>query len=155
MQQKAAKHRRQRRAWAKPFSMPSHITHNRGVLGEYQERAKGLAINEAEIDDLIRRYYKHEPFSGTGPGRKEIAELLLELKHLVPAMLFFDIFPENCYQRVRMFFNSSKTCWIIVHNDFRRKTVRRSIEYPTKELALDRWHRSKVTWTARPIPNGG
>jgi hypothetical protein len=154
MQQKSRKMRDQRRAWAKPLSRSNHAIPNRGVLGEYKERAKGLALSEVEIDDLIRRYYKHEPFTGTGPGRKAAQDLMQELYYLVPGMLFFDVFPANCYQRCRLYFNATRTCWILVHDDYRKKTVRRSMEYPSKENAVKAWHTDKVVWVARPIPNG-
>jgi hypothetical protein len=153
MQAKSLKLRRQRRAWAKPLARSNHTVPNKGVLQDYKERAKGLGVNEAEVDDMIRRYYKREPFSGTGPGRKEVITLLEELRHIVPAMLFFDIFPANCYQRCRCFFNSQKTCYILVHDDYKRGTVRRSIEYPSLERASSLWFREKVTWVNRPMPN--
>ena len=147
MKQKATKARRQRRAWAKKYSMPSGIVPNRGVLQEYKERACGLGISEFEVDEFILSFYGRK-FHGTPAGRVEVEELLKELKNRVPEMLFFSII-DNCLQKAVCYFNSQKTCFVLVHDDRRKKITRRSIEYGSKDRAMQVWNMDRVTWVTR------
>lgn len=154
MQAKSLKLRRQKRAWAKPLAIASGITPNRGVLGEYKERAKGLGLSEYEQDQLIRLFYKRDPIVGTPAGRAEVLALLEELKKRVPELMFFEVL-DNCYQRCVLFYNSDKTCWIVSHTDKRKHITRRSIEYGTKSRALQVWYMDKVIWVShQPIQEG-
>lgn len=146
MQQKIHKMQRQRRAWARPLSIGGGKTPAKGVIQEYKHRAKGLGVDEAEIDRLILETYGHLPFACTPSGKTEIKELLRRLKEDVPQLYFFDIFPENCYQRVRCYHNAQRSCFIIVHDNFRRRVIHQSIEYHDKDLAVSKWHSGKVTW---------
>lgn len=144
MQQKAAKLKRQRRAMPKEL-MRSGIVPNRGVLGEYKQRAAGLGISEEEVDFLIRTIYKRDPIVGIPAGRSEVLELLKELKTRVPEMLFFVVL-DNCWYNTTCFFNAQKTCFVLAHTDIRRGITMRSIEYGSKERALHVYHHNKVTW---------
>lgn len=152
MKQKANKLRRQRRAWAKPYSRPSGITVNRGVLQEYKERACGLGVSEFAVDELIRTLYNREPVAGVAAGRAEVEQTLRELKKRVPEMLFF-IVTDNCFHRTVCFFNSSHTCYVLAHTDKRKSVLYTSIEYASKERAISVWQRDKVTWISQvPAP---
>jgi hypothetical protein len=127
MQQKRLKMRRQRRAWAKSYSMPKHIVANRSVLGEYKQRAKGLSI-ETSTDYVLRQM-----------------EVLTLPDNLKEQKLFFVIL-DNCWHRVVCFFDSRKTCFVLSHTDKRKQLVHRSIEYASKDRALQVWHMNKVIW---------
>ncbi len=144
MKQKAMKARRQRRAWAKQYSMPSGIVPNKGVLGDYKERAKGLGVDEYQVDLLIRALYGRDPQVGDKPG-KEMEQVLARLKKLLPELHFFQII-DNCYQRGICFFDAKKTTFILAHTDKRRKTYKTSIAYSTKELALAMYYADRVIW---------
>lgn len=146
MQQKGLKLRRQKRAMPKEL-MRSGIIPNRGVLGEYKERAKGLGIDEGEINQLIKMLYKRDVIDGIPAGRAEVLELLRELKRQVPEMLFFNIL-DNCWFNVICFFNAQKTCYVLSFTDIRKHIVKRSIEYASKERALHVWHHGKVVWVS-------
>lgn len=146
MQAKALKLRNQKRKMPKEL-MRSGIVPNRGVLGEYKERAKGLGISEAEVDNLIRTIYKRDPIVGIPAGRTEVLELLKELKHQVPEMLFFVVL-DNCWYNVTCFFNAKKTCFVLAYTDQRRLITKRSIEYASKERALQVYHSGKVVWVS-------
>ena len=145
MKQKRDKARRQRRAWAKQYSMPSGIVPNKGVLGEYKERASGLGVNEREVDKLIQVLYGRDPIVGKTPGKVEVEQLLARLKKTVPELHFFQIM-DNSYQRGICFFDAKKTTFILAHTDKRRKTYKTSIAYPSKELALSMYHAGRVIW---------
>jgi hypothetical protein len=147
MKQKALKERRQRRAWAKPLAMASGIVPNRGVLGEYKERAAGLGISEYEVDQLIKKLYKRDAIEGIPAGRTEVLALLRELKRQVPEMFFFSIVDTPFWNAI-CFYNSEKTCYVLALTDLRKHTVRRSIEYGSKERALHVWNHNKVVWVS-------
>lgn len=135
-----------------PRQMPTGATPNRGVLNEYKERAKGLGVNEAEIDNFIRSYYKRDPWSGTGPERLAVYELLSEIKRLVPEMLYFEMIPQNSIQRLRCYFNSRKTVFVLAWDLYRKRQTFRSMEYPTRDAVVRQWNRQKVVWvTKAPI----
>ena len=147
MQQKGSKLRRQRRAWAKPLSRASGITPNRGVLGDYKERALGLGVDENEINELIKKLYGREAIEGIAAGRAEVLELMRELKQRVPEMLFFNVL-NNCFHHVVCFFNSQKTCYVIAHTDLRKMTTKRSMEYDSKERILHQYYHDKIVWVS-------
>lgn len=146
MKQKAQKMRRQRRAWAKEYSRPSGITVNRGVLQEYKERACGLGVSEYEVDELILKLYGRH-FAGVPAGKVEVEALLRRLKKIVPQLLFV-VVHDNCYQRTVLFFNSTKTCWVVGHTNKRTKLTLTSIEYSNKERALAQFYASKTIWVS-------
>lgn len=147
MKQKANKARRQRRAWAKEYSRSSGMTVNRGVLQEYKERACGLGVSEYEVDELIRTLYGREPILGVSPRRKEVMDLLKRLKKIVPQMLFVEIH-DNSVQRTVLFFNSTKTCWVVGHTNKKVGMTSTSIEYGSKERALSQFYSNKTVWVS-------
>lgn len=131
-----------------PRQLPTGATPNRGVLNEYKERAKGLATNEAEIDDLIRRFYHRDPWAGTGPEKLAVFETLHKLKTLVPDLLFFEMIPMNSIQRLRCYFNSTKTCYVLSWDLYRKKKTLRSIEYPSRDAIVRAWNRDRIVWVS-------
>src|SRR5260370_42609462 len=91
MQQKALKLRKQRRDMPK-YLMKSGIIPNKGVLGEYKERAKGLGVSEDEINLLIKTLYKRDAIPSIPAGEsKEIKALLKKLKERIPEQHFFSV----------------------------------------------------------------
>lgn len=144
MAAKAMKLRRQIRNAPRPMS--GGQVPNRGILQEYKERAKGLAVNEAEIDEAIRHFYNREPWHGVTPERLAVFETLDDLKRMVPEMLFFDIIPENTQQRLRCFFNSTKTCFVLEWTRYRKGVVLRSIEYPSRQAVVRSWDSDRTIW---------
>lgn len=148
MQAKTMKMKRMRRAWAKPYNIPSDIRPNIEVLSDYQMRAKGLAFSDAEQEELYRMYFKRASFKGVSPPRKEVLDTLIKVREVSPAMLFFNVI-DNCYQRARMYFNSQKSQWILVHEDYIRCNLRRSTIYRTKETLEIAWNTNRVIWVER------
>jgi len=145
MQQKAMKLRRQRRAWSKQYSRSNSIIPNKGVLNEYKERALGLGVSDFEADELFRKIYRRDPIEGIAAGKAEVNALMKELKNKVPEEMFF-VFIDNSSHHVCCYFNSTKTSFVLGHTDKRQGTYRRSIEYGSKERALNRWDAKKVIW---------
>lgn len=152
MKQKAQKAKRERRAWAKQYSRPSGITINRGVLQDYKERAIGLGISDLEADELFRKLYKRDPVAGVAAGKAEVAKLLIELRKRVPELKCFTIV-DTPFHRAVLFYNETHTCWILAHTDWKKKILRTSIEYGSKQRALNVWNNGKVTWISQvPAP---
>lgn len=157
MQQKMIKIKKQRRAWARPLQVKSGIRPNFDVIRQYKQSAKGLAMSDEQADALYRRLFKRDPWKGNGPARLEVLKLLVEMKDKTPDYLFFSILDSNTL-RVRVYFDSLKTTFYIVEEDFTYGVVRRSILYSTKERAISVWHTSSVAWVEKrilpdPIPD--
>ena len=152
MQQKTLKMKRQRRAWARPMAIAAGIAPNREVIVGYKQRAKGLALSDEEVDALYRRLYKRDPWKGDGPARREVLKLLADMSEQTPDFLFFTII-DNTFQRCRVYFNAQKTCYYLVHEDFRKRIVRRSLTASNKERITTLWNTDRVTWVEHsPLP---
>lgn len=143
MEQKRNKQRRERRAWARPLSVKSGIVPNRQVIQQYQATAKGLGMEEARTR-----------FPNVAPGKYEINERIEEILSQFNDPLFICIL-ENAVQRVRVFFNSKKTCFIFQQVSWKTREVRISITYPSMERAEQVYAQGKVCWKAKkslPVP---
>jgi hypothetical protein len=147
---------KQRRKAPRP-TIPAAITPNRGVLQQYKMSAAGLGVPEHEIDDWIKRLYGREVFKGTPSGRAEVIRLATDMLMHVPTDRFVEII-DNCYQRALLWFNVTHDQWVITHTDKRRCMFRRSIVYPSKDVAMAWYERGRVTWvlseTTVPVHSG-
>ena len=154
MQQKALKLRKQRRAMPKHL-MKSGIIPNRGVLGEYKERAKGLGVSEDEINLLVKTLYKRDPIPSIPAGTsKEIKALLKRLKEDIPEQHFFSVL-DNCWHNTICFYNAQKTCFVMAHTDLRKLITRRSIEYGSKNRIMQAYYSGKIIWiSCKSIQSG-
>ena len=152
MAAKALKLKKQRRAWAAPLSVKSGIRPNVDVIKGYKDRAKGLKFDEKEIDELIFRLFKRQPFKNTPPGRREAMvrrdkiRMLAEMSEQVPDHLFFN-YINNSVVRFDIFFTADKTCYVIVKENRKTRTISRSISYGSCERAISVIQRDKVRWS--------
>lgn len=157
IQAKILKIKKQRRAWARPLMVASGIRPNMDVVKGYKERAKGLAVSDAEVDELYRRLFKRDPWKGDGPARRAVLKILADMREQTPEFLFFTVV-ENTTRRCRVYFNSQKTCFFLVHEDFRNRILRRSLTFASKEAAIRKWHMDQVIWVEHsqlPEPESG
>lgn len=138
MAAKKRKERKQRRAWARKYSIRSGIQSNREVIAQYHRTAAGLGLEEARTR-----------FPNVSPGKKDISDRIEEILQHLNDPLCFDIFPENSYQRVRLFFNSKKTVFIIQHMNYKEGACRLSISYASAERAIQVWNTDKVIWKVK------
>lgn len=151
MKQKRAKMARERRAWAKQYSRPAGIVPNRGIIRQYKETAKGIGIDEQEVEILMLKMYGHGPYLGTPAGRRDVIELLRELRKQVPEMQFFQVL-DNAFLRLRLFYGSERgapTRYILVLDDKRLQVTKMSLSYHSKERALQCWSNQTVRWVHR------
>lgn len=160
MAAKAMKLKRQRRAWAKPYGYSGMQRPNVMVLASYKERAKGLAVDEKSADAIAAFFYNSErgpkDHNRVHPGKYEvlsrieqIAELEAEIELKFGCTLRFKgPGPDNSYQRSFVYFNPTKTCYVVVHEDFREHVIRRSLPYSCKEIVMAKWP-CRITWQSK------
>lgn len=140
---KPGEKKRMRMAWAKPLAIKSGIQPNREIIAQYRRTAQGLGLEEAKTR-----------FPNVAPGRKDIQDRLEEILQEFDDPLFITII-DNSIQRCRLFFNSNHNCYILQHVDWRKREVRISITYATKQRAMQVWVQSKVCWKYKkdlPVP---
>jgi len=145
MAAKRLKEKKQRRAWAKHLAIPSGITPNRVILNEYKTRALGLGVNEFEVDEHIRSWYKRDPLHQLTPGQEEVAKLSREMRLRQPGLMFFDLF-NNDAQRYICWRNADGSCWVIQYINKRKDMLFTSVEYPNKAAALAAYNNQKLRW---------
>lgn len=159
MEQKRQKMKRERRAWAKPYSMWSGKIPNRIVVNAYKERAKGLAFDENVADQIAAKMLRQ---SGEGPFEKKVQPGKLEALRR-QGELEAEL-PDGCDLRLRgpgpsdelqeswTYFNARKDCYVLFHFDFEQGIERRSTACSSYELLLMRWNMNKITWAyKKPI----
>lgn len=158
MQQKVQKMKRQRRAWARTLSRRGYMQPNRDVINEYKHHAQGLALNEAEIDDAVRRMRIKD--GETNPQKREFDAKprldALRRQAQLEAML-----PDGCdlkfsgptvpdiYQETLIYFNSKKTKFVLVLRDLEQRIERISIVFSSKELLVMCWEMDRVNWVEK------
>lgn len=138
---KTLKLKRQRRAWARPFSVKSGIIRNREVIEQYQNTAKGLGLEIAQVR-----------FPNIAPGRREMMDRLQTegdpLRGILTDIkdpLFYSVV-DNARQRCRLFYNSQLTCFVLQWVQWEKGLVRLSITYASAERAKNVWFSDTVTW---------
>lgn len=144
MAAKAMKMKRARRTFPKSYCsdyIPVGMPANRLVMGEYKERARGLAFDSAYLqwlEDTAR-------FKGKTPCRVEVEAHIRRIESIAPAKMCFKLM-ENGTIRVRCFFNSEKTHWIIMEEDFKKGHVRTSMSYSSKDSIVYAWKKDTIRW---------
>lgn len=146
MQQKALKLRKQRRAWARPFSVKSGIRPNVEVIQGYKQSAEGLALSDAELDKLVFMLFGTQ-HKGISPPRKAVLDTLLSIDKGDIPEFFYRTILSNQYQRVRAYHNALEDNWALVHENFQENYVRRSIIYGSLRLCKVYWEQKRVCWT--------
>src|SRR5258707_15034601 len=105
---KSNKSKRMRRAWARKFSMKSGIVRNREVIRQYQDTAKGLGTEIAQVR-----------FPNVAPGKREMMDRIMTIGDSLRGIaldisdpLFVSIM-DNSRQRCRLYWNSQLTVFIL------------------------------------------
>lgn len=158
MQAKEMKRKRQRKL------LPAHYyadyisvgrPPDREVMREHKERNRSLAFDPEmmkHLDSITR-------FKGVPPGRVEAREaaqtaisiarmtVVDKIREEIPQLLFFNLPDANDHiHRASVFFNSEKTCFVIMYQHFQKGYVKRSITYASKERLLEKWKCDQITW---------
>lgn len=140
MQQKELKMRRQRRAWAKSLTRSGGKQPNRDVIKMYKHHARGLE-DETFVDtvaDLVA------PFAD-----KQKLKRQAELEAGMPPECTLRVLGPTGRDQLQeswIYFNSRKTCFVLVHMDLEQRIELRSTTYSSKELLVMCWEGGRVDW---------
>lgn len=124
--------------------IPTGLPPNREVMSGYKERARGLAFDQQYMDWLENKFQR---FHGKTPSRlvTEVRRALLLIEEAAPSKTCFTL-KENSVLRVRCFFNSDKTLWKIMEEDFRKRELRVSQSYSCKNNIVLAWRENRIRW---------
>lgn len=145
MQAKALKLKRARRLFPKSYSsnyIPVGMPPNREVMSGYKERARGLAFDAEYMYWLENQFQR---FKCKPPGRVEVEAHIRRIEEHAPAKMCFKLM-ENSALRARCFFNSERTIWLIMEEDFKKGEVRTSMTYSSKDNVVYAWRKNKIRW---------
>jgi hypothetical protein len=135
MQAKRLKMARERRAWAKAYQRRTPKPPNREAIQHYAAHARGLEDNQ---------------FVDSPPPKisaKQKQQALLELMMPIDCDMSVrgptvpDIFQESL-----IYFNPTKTKFVLVIKDLEQKLERISIVFSSKELLIMCWEMDRVCW---------
>ncbi len=135
MQQKRLKMARERRAWAKAYQRRTPKPPNREAIQHYATHARGLEDNQ---------------FVDSPPPKisvKQKQQALLELMMPVDCDMSVrgptnpDIFQESL-----IYFNPTKTKFVLVIKDLEQRIEHISIVFSSKELLIMCWEMDRVVW---------
>lgn len=153
MEAKRLKMKKQRRLFPRNYSsdyIPTGKPPNRLVMQEYRERTLSLAFDAKYLAALEAK----QKFHGVPPGKVEIRAKLEEMAAEGYATKVGFVLIANTYQRCTLYRRDDHKGFRLCHEDFKAKTVRWSIEYPSKERAITVWHKSKVVWIEKKSLSG-
>lgn len=115
------------------------------ILQYYKNSANSLKKDEHEENMLILLFYGRLAFPGVPPARKEVLEHLARLRAVSPELKSFTIL-ENRVHRARVFYNPTKTKFILSYEDIRKGTVLTSMTYRYRPNLIDDFRADRITW---------
>lgn len=139
---------------------------NMNVLHEYKERAQSIAFDEVFWDrinpprfkgitpaklevnklDVEKIPYRERDLNrARDEKREEVLRQIQRIEEYCPALMCFTIL-ENRYQRARIFFNSERTCFILMHENYKTHQVRTSMSYGDKHRCAQAFYTDKMKW---------
>lgn len=138
MQAKLIKRKRERRAWAKPMS----------IKGSSPNWSNGVQYRDAPLDLNLEIQTRNEQET----RKYRIPELsdLTEVRRDIDDPLFITPI-SNPAHRLRVYYNSGHTCFILQWVEWRKRQVRLSLSYPTFTMAYQRWIEDRVRWKSPKI----
>lgn len=154
MAAKGLKLKRQRRAWAKTLSRKGYMQPNREVIREYKDRAAGLAVfddaPQVRFDAVMHRMSRE-----AGQRKLEALKKQAQFEMGLPRdceMSFKGPTVPDMYQETLIYFNSTKTKFVLILRDLEQRIERVSTVYSSKELLIMCWGMDKVAWVGkRPL----
>ena len=154
MEAKKIKMKNAKRLIPKSYSsdyIPVGLPPNREVMSGYKDRARGLAFDAKYMEWLENSFQR---FKCKPPGRVEVEAHIRRLEVTVPQLLFFKLM-ENSAIRARCFFNSEKSIFVIMEEDFKKGEVRTSMTYSSKDNIIYAWRKQKLRWVVFTKSNTG
>lgn len=135
MQPKIIKMRRERRAWARPLSI-------RGSAGPNWSNGKQYR-DDTSLDLSLETQTRNEQMTRKMPV-PELADLS-DVRRDINDPLFVNLI-DNPLQRVRLYFNSQRTVFILQRVQWRKHEVCLSLTYPSATIAYQRYLEDRVRW---------
>jgi hypothetical protein len=114
------------------------------ILQIYKNSANSLKTDMGQANEDCLRIYGRL-FIGTPPGRKEVLDHLARLRAVSPELQSFTIL-DNRVQRARVFYNPTKTKFIISYENYKEGVIRTSMAYQYREHLIDDFRRDRLTW---------
>lgn len=130
MQSKLLKQRRERRAWAKPYSIKT----------AGPNWSNGRQAKDISLDLNLERRLANEKAT-----RVSRVPDITEVRKQIPDP-YFVVVTDTPFHRCRMYWNGERTKFILQYVLWRTKEVRISITYPTSTRAMFVWMEDKVRW---------
>lgn len=141
MQPKLIKMKRERRAWARPLSV-------RGSGGPNWQNGTQYR-NDTSLDLNVEIQVRNE-MNTRKMAVPELADLS-DIRRNINDPLFVQPLSTPT-QRLRIYFNSQHTVYILQWVQWRKKEVRLSYTFPTANQAYQRWLEDRVRWKSpKPI----
>lgn len=156
MQAKRLKIKRMKRTFPKLYQsnyIPTSggTDKERMLMAGYKEHARGLAFDSTYMEWLENKFQR---FQGKTPKRVEVEAHIRRIENAVPQMLFVKLM-ENSALRARLFFNSEKSIWIIMEENFKKGTIQTSMTYSSKDNIIYAWRKQKLRWVKFTRSNTG
>jgi hypothetical protein len=138
MQQKRLKMARERRAWAKAYQRRTPKPPNREAIQHYAAHARGLEDNQF-VDSP-------PPVITAKQKQQALLELMMPIDcdMSVRGPTTPDIFQESL-----IYFNPTKTKFVLVIKDLEQRTERISYVFSSKELLILSWEQDMVCWVGK------
>lgn len=115
------------------------------ILQIYKNSAKSLEHDPHEDDLLIIRYYGRVTFPGIPPARKEVLEHIARIRQVSEELQSFEIL-RTAVHRARVFYNPTKTKFIISYENFKEGVIRTSMTYQFRQNLIDDFRQDKLIW---------
>lgn len=144
MQAKSLKMKRMKRLFPRRLSadyIPVGMPPNRLVMAQYKESAKSLAFDQKYMDwlETIAR------FRGKPPGKLEAEKAWERIKDACPNLMNV-VLEASQVRNVKMFYNSERTQFILLEENYVGRFVRASIRYQDRDRCIARFKSSQVRW---------
>ncbi len=138
MQAKIIKQRRERRAWAKPYS----IKNSAGPNWHNGKIAKDTSL---DVTEEIRLNNLKKVYNAKGEEVNRIPDIT-EIRREIPDALFVTTPCDTPHHRCRIYFDPRMTKYILQYVVWPKHQARISIAYPTAHIAWFRFLEDRVRW---------
>ena len=141
LQSKLAKRARERRAWAKPYSIKNSTGPNwhNGTQARETPVDPDTFLQAERVERLRKR-----SVNAQGQDVSRIPDIR-DIRKEIPDP-FFIVVVDTPYHRCRIYWNSQRTVFILQYVLWRQKTVKISIAYPTFTRAVYVFQTDRVRW---------
>lgn len=149
MQAKGLKLRKQKRLFPRYLSadyVPTGKPPNMIVMRELKERSKSLAFDDEYLDYLIKRKEMDRQGQHISEGRALAARHIERIRDTMPALMSVNLAPGNTQLKALMFYNESRTRFILFEGHFKTGFCQTSMAYMDRKRCITAWQTNNVRW---------